>query len=587
MATNWLLELGIPFDPPPGQGEISDILDQREREFSLNANKGEQGSYYSVMLERLAFVRAELADKEKLAQYAEQAKRVSYPVIDQLISQTKGLDAESPDPDKVQEITGFAQDIIGDRAGMTHVVLPDGLVEERIRFTSAGLGGSVSQKDDEAVRTYQLLVEKKPDGQHKFRSFEKDLSLFSADNLYDYAMGGNASWDEIRDASIEDLLERIEAKVGDLRKGSSERSAAERLRTRAREICADSREWEKYCTYLAWRDTRESLERLARLARLSDGSLTQESVRMAVDKIAELQGDAQKAELVVRGYCASQDPPLEMPDMQAGKKGKGKSSSGARRMPRIQADSSGINLVTCPHCGKRTNNGPYCAECGKSLSPTGRATNVQSTIASNVAGYGSAGQFPDARQMQQPVMQQQMGTQVYNLGVPSGPAQQQEVYSAPPAEPRKGSKLPAIIASALVVVAIAMVAFVFAGGLASSQDSVSPGVEVDAGSAVEVASSTRITPQITDGEPITLYTVELKQRPGNADSGDFSELLMEINVSGDGGFSMQDFMKYGATLSSKRYELILTDSATNNQYKLYVNYQTSTEGVDDEIKLMC
>ena len=81
---------------------------------------------------------------------------------------------------------------------------------------------------------YERLVVTRPPGTSKFRSMRQDLALFEADDLYAYACPISAQ--NPRLASSEALIARAEQRVQDWMRNTSERSAAERLCSRARAL---------------------------------------------------------------------------------------------------------------------------------------------------------------------------------------------------------------------------------------------------------------------------------------------------------------------------------------------------------------
>lgn len=579
MAANWLLEIGAPFDPVPSSDELKAFVAQCERQWSLLANKGERGSYYSVMLERAPSMRAAAGNPSEIARLAAEAKDLSYAAIDQLVKQAAGKGG-TVNPAKVPELKKMAEELIAEQAGMSHVVLPEGLVEDRM--TTLSLGGSgAAAASGAASGLFLELIAKKPAGSHKYRSIEQDLSLFDVDNFVDYAYGPS-SWPGTPGSPAE-VQARAEAKLGDYQKGTSERSAAERLRSRARELASTPEEWQRYIEYLRWRDSKAALDRVGKLARLADGQVSADVAETAVKKIAALQGNRERARELLEGYCASQEPALVLQDSASSAAVSPAATVAAEQtaFAPIERDISGVDFVTCPRCGRRVSaDSQFCTTCGASmLAHPSRAVPVASAAPVRQRPVQRQVQVQPQRQMQvQPQRQVQVQSQ---RQVPPQPA------------PKKRSAAPIVVLVIIVLLlAAAAGAFFALGGVdrffGGQEASEQGAVQVDSSSMTDCSASTRIVPILRSGGYLERYQVAISELPTSDGAPKSSEEIMRLNVTGNGGgFSMQDFLDNGADLSDGRYQLVITDSDTGIEYRLVVNFRKTDSSAPKTVELNC
>ena len=261
-----------------------------------------------------------------------------------------------------------------------------------------GWGGEMSTKgaSGSAVAQYERMVETKPAGAAKYRSLKRDLDVFGARDLYEFvAPSGIAN---PRAASSETLVGSAEERVNDFGRMTTERSAAERLRARARDIFGDAEERERYDEYLRWLEVKSLMAELGDAAEGVPAHVAK-SVASVKRRLADAVGSDQLAQDLIDGYDAKNGGVISavlnsgvvdegvsrgpQPQGQADRKPSGPAASmpsrrgaGGYTTP-LQQDLSGIDVVECPHCGNSTRTGDaFCAECGRPLGPHAPVVDV-------------------------------------------------------------------------------------------------------------------------------------------------------------------------------------------------------------------
>ena len=146
---------------------------------------------------------------------------------------------------------------------------------------------------------YAQMVATKPPGTPKYRSFSKDLELLGAADLFEYACPKGMA--DPRRASSESLLRTADSRVSDYGKITPERSAAERLRSRAREVFGDESERARYEDYLRWVQLKAVFDRLDD-ALQTTGRVDGRALDEAQSALSELLGDEGKAQALLKDY---------------------------------------------------------------------------------------------------------------------------------------------------------------------------------------------------------------------------------------------------------------------------------------------
>ena len=199
------------------------------------------------------------------------------------------------------------------------------------------------------------MVATKPSGAPKYRSLTKDLSVFGAADLYEYSCPKGVA--NPRKASSESLVGSADIRINDYGKITSERSAAERLRSRAREIFGDESERERYDAYLQWAALKAVFDALAQAPR-ADGKVADQAVADARTELTNLlDGDVAKAQALLEDYDKNYDGKIGLVQRESPVETE-VSSVSDKPIAQPQLEK------TCPSCGSRVKqNSRFCSYC--------------------------------------------------------------------------------------------------------------------------------------------------------------------------------------------------------------------------------
>ena len=210
-----------------------------------------------------------------------------------------------------------------------------------------------TSKSEEGL--YGQMVAAKPSGAPKYRSLAKDLAVFGAADLYEYSCPKGIA--DPYSASSESLVGAADMRVNDYGKITPERSAAERLRSRAREVFGDESERERYDAYLRWVALKGVFDALAQAPR-TGGAVAEPIVADARAELARLlDGDEAKAQALLEDFDENHGGGLGL----------------VQRNDSIEAESSSLPVQfaeqpqlesTCPSCGARVKqDARFCSNC--------------------------------------------------------------------------------------------------------------------------------------------------------------------------------------------------------------------------------
>ena len=199
---------------------------------------------------------------------------------------------------------------------------------------------------------YGQMVATKPSGAPKFRSLAKDLDVFGAADLYEYSCPKGVA--NPRGASSESLVGAADVRVNDYGKITPERSAAERLRSRAREIFGDESERQRYDAYLRWAALKGVFDALDQASR-SGAAVGDAAVADARTALKGILGDDATVQALLEDYDENYGGNLEF----AKHEGQPQPAAQAAR-PAVQPQLE----MTCPSCGTKVKHGSrFCSNC--------------------------------------------------------------------------------------------------------------------------------------------------------------------------------------------------------------------------------
>lgn len=356
-----------------------------------------------------------------------------------------------------------------------------------------------------------------------------DLKMFGAADLYEYACPANSQNPQL--ATNEELVERAEQRVDDWMRNTSERSAAERLRSRAREVFGDDAERRRYDEYLQWCDLKAVFDGLDERMDPATSSCTDAEVAPEIARLRELLGSKHQAEALMESYLAnrgielldshvaqvstaqgraevreelaavnmlpdsalqpSTPPPPTQPIVVGAAAPAVSAAPAGNRQQAAGAQVGVIRRCACGHVNSADQN--YCQACGRQL----EGTTTLPPIARGAAGVPKATVAPV---------------------VPSA--------AAAPAASRRQFPVAAVIVSLVFIAVIAgALAFFFMSGAAdqvlggqrseqASSESAKNTKRIQSGSvnAVSCSGKTVITPYDVDEQPLEVYTVQLKRK---------------------------------------------------------------------------
>ena len=423
----------------------------------------------------------------------------------------------------------------------------------------------VAKRDGESARAfYERAVETKPAGAAKFRSLKRDLDVFGARDLYEFAAPPGIA--NPRNVSGETLVGSAEERINDFGRATSERSAAERLRSRAREIFGDAQERARYDDYLQWVDVKLAFDELADVVK-GPSAYAADGVSSIRGRLAAIVGSSQLAQDLIDGYdeksggtvaavmngaaSAVAAPRATQPQQQPFRKPTATSSqqparnAGGYTAP-LQQDLSGLDIVECPHCGNATRaNDAFCVECGGSLSAAARVADAPRR---DWPAASRAVSHPDA---------QHVYAQPYQQEVQAGSSSRWPV---------------AVIAVSLAAIFVGalLIGFLVSGKLGKSPSELPENV---------VFAATTIVPVDARGDAIDSYKVAIHETV-DANSDKITDRRFTKS-----GFSIEGFQDDGLHIDPGLHCLeIKTDKGT---YKVTIDYRSGSADMKQNYQIKC
>ena len=406
---------------------------------------------------------------------------------------------------------------------------------------------SMKGTSDSAIAQYERMVETKPDGAAKYRSLKRDLDVFGASDLYEYAAPSGIA--NPRNVSSETLVGSVEERVNDFGKMTAERSAAERLRARGRDIFGDAEERERYNEYLKWLEIKSLLVELGDAAK-GGSAYVAEDVASTKRKLAGVVGSNQLAQDLIDGYdaknggvissalnnAAAGEEAFRNPQPQ-GQAPRNPSASSDSSLPQrnadryttpIQQDLSGIDVIECPHCGSSMRaRDMFCGVCGKPL--------------------GANAPIADESQRWPAAPGRQLGTS-------------QGTYAQPVRERGRDSRWPfAIIAISVIVIFLGAlcIGFMLSGKLGGVPSALPENV---------VFAETNIVPVGGNGNAIKSYKVVIRE------TGDPNSDPIARKQFANVGFSIKGFQDEGLNIGTGLHCLEIT--IDDRTYMASIDYRS-------------
>ncbi len=408
-----------------------------------------------------------------------------------------------------------------------------------------------------------------------------DLGMFDAADLYEYACPEGSQNPQL--ASGEQLIERAEQRVRDWMRNTSERSAAERLCSRAREVFGDEAERRRYDEYLQWRDLKTVFDDLGNRLDPAISSCTDEDVAPEIMRLRELLGSRSQAEALMESYLASRGIAfVDSHDLQVstanGRAQVREELAASNLLPDsafepstpapptapivIQDTGDQAGVVRRCVCGNLNEAGQnFCQACGRPLSADGQP------VGGAPQPSGAATRWVAPAQATRPV--------------------------ETPAAGRRTFPVAAVIVAVVIIVAIGGgLAFFFMSGMsesvlgggssASASSELSKNTKrIQSGSVKEVECSgkTVITPYDVDEEPVDSYSVDLNRKQDGVSID--NTLLVRKAGGGAASFTISQFNDpNGKTLENVpdgTYEVVMKSEDGKTVCTFIADYKESNK----------
>lgn len=379
---NWLLVLGLEFDPAPSDEKTIATAFEAKRKFvnlSNSRNDPQKGEYYKTIADLLDKTEAgmpavlrKLNDTTQREQLAEDAQRTVYKLLDKYIteaakSEGRGDDVESH---KFPNIARVTQKFVQRETHILDWECTAEMVRKRVEalgFTivETGQGGSSSSSKTDEEAAYEPYSKKSKWRSKNWGSLDDALGHFGCSTLYEYACPAGYDGDPASAPSIE-LLKRAEELRDAKKQHNAEKSSAELIASNAKSIFQNDASRAEYNKYIEFNAVNDVLERFESLVDVGGGQVGDEALNGAIREVASVVVDKSKAPLIVRGFCRKNNKKfsqhMEVTYCRCGYANSVSSSA---------CQGCGLPLsVQCPACGKKlSNTSEYCS-CGAPVGKT-------------------------------------------------------------------------------------------------------------------------------------------------------------------------------------------------------------------------
>ncbi len=455
---------------------------------------------------------------------------------------------------------------------------------------------------------YERLVVTRPPGTSKFRSMRQDLALFEADDLYAYACPTSAQ--NPRLASSEALIARAEQRVQDWMRNTSERSAAERLCSRAREVFADDVERRRYDDYLQWCDLKAVFDGLDARLNTAASTCSADDVAQEIARLEELLGSSSQAMALMESYLAARGIELvagqpHQASVSAANGAEARPDAAAYVLPDSAFEPSVPEpprahpapaqqpqvgaLGTAAMQRQAAFRQPANASAGANAYADGRAyVSANAYVGANASagavrcatcGAANPADMSFCLSCGNPIKAAEFRQAQPIVGAGSRSAQRS-------ASAKRASSVPTALIVVLVVAAVAIAGlaayWAVNGGLpftsqassaasesSSSSDSATKRLKSNSVNAVTCSPKTKFVPLAYDERPFETYKVALNP------IGTGRDVKATLSVDGTGGFTIADFNDPNTASENVKagtYKLIMTNEKTGIECTVTVDY---------------
>lgn len=362
MAYNWLLALGLDFDPAPrDQNVLKAAIAQKKIEWSTKGADPMNGAYFKYLSEHVDAIEGDLFDEAHLSEQESEAQALVYSLLDGYIRTLGGTGTEISRQRLETDVHKLIQrNVRKDTvSGIRDWEYPPEKIVVRAKalgYTVVDGGGGIIG-DEEAKKAYEPFSKKT-----RWAKFDglKALQTFGATDLYQLAFPDKGTAAKKEQSSV--ILREIKA-IRDTRAilHNQEKTDAENIYNIAVSVFANyatRAEYDEYLTYLA---VTTALETAKDEADLKGNSIDDLSFAKAVASVAGAISDKSQAKLIIKGFCIAKKIAVS----------NASESAVFCRFGHVNKPSStrcgicGIELsVTCPSCKKSVATSQnYCA-CG-------------------------------------------------------------------------------------------------------------------------------------------------------------------------------------------------------------------------------
>lgn len=375
-AYNWLLVLGLAFDPVPSDERVLSAAYEAKKKFvNLNnsRNDPQKGEYYKAIADQLDKTEAgtpavlrRLNDKTQREQLAEDARRVVYKLMDQFITEAAKGEGREDDIEshKFANIAKVTQKFVQRKTRIPDWECTADDVRRRVEAlgleiieTGQGVASASSKGDEEAA--YEPYSKKSKWRSKNWGELDKALGHFGFATIYEYAC---PPWDEGNPAGAPsgDILRRAEDLRDSKKQHNSEKSSAELIASHAKAILQSEASRAEYDEYIEFNAVTDILDRFESLVDVGGGVVSDDALNGAIREVAEVVRDKSKAPLIVRGFCRKKNKKFSQ-QMNAVYCRCGY----ANALSSSACQGCGLPLqVACPTCGKKQPNSAEYCDCG-------------------------------------------------------------------------------------------------------------------------------------------------------------------------------------------------------------------------------
>ncbi len=391
-GSNWLLAIGAPFDPVPDSRTCLELLESKfSGEWGSKSARGDNANYYKQLSEHYAEIKEALADSAHVAEFAREAATVVYGELDGALKTAS--DEDGTIASGREQIAKFVNKQVRKKTGVIDYSLDEALVERRAQHLGLSWDKPAAETDQKAVDAYEKYCKTRLPEERSYNSADKDLPLFDAATLYDFAQPEGVG--DPRRASNADLVAAAQALKARQRRNTAEDAAASSLEALCRKAFASDESRKGYDAYLRRKALKEALQEFADIAGLSNKTLSVASQREAIERLALLVDTKADARPLLVGYCQEKGIALER-DAEI-------SSKTVCRCGHVNEKGAAVCsrcglplVVECPGCHtKSPNTEDRCPKCG---TPLGLALDEASSLCEQARRQATRLDFAGARQ---------------------------------------------------------------------------------------------------------------------------------------------------------------------------------------------